>query len=342
MKRNKLFIVYILLFCFTCATKEVSEVNLLDDIFEEASHNENLRSLIVFQDGQIVKEQFFIDDAFTSHDVRSVTKSVVATLTGIAINRGFIPTESESIGSYLTPLVNEIAPEKATIKIKDILSMASGISGDELANPLQYIEWYNAPNQLEFTLSKPMDSEPGSKFTYNSGLTHIMAAVLTQATDTPLKDFANEHLFNPLNIQNVDWQQDNQGIYNGGAGLKLTPYDMLKIGRLYLNNGVYDTAQIVSSDWVVDATSFKITTESSQPFGPDYGYYWWIGNTNGLTYYFANGYGGQFIVIVPDINLIVVATNNWSGIPTATANEQWYTTLSLIISRIIPLQNSNN
>ena len=112
---------------------------------------------------------------------------------------------------------------------------------------------------------------------------------------------------------------------------------MLKIGQLYLNKGVYNGVRIVSESWINKASTFKITTNNIVSFGPGYGYLWWVGNTGRHGYFFANGYGGQFIVVVPDLNLVVVATNVWSGVPAATANQQWSSTLALIMNRIVSL-----
>jgi CubicO group peptidase (beta-lactamase class C family) len=174
-------------------------------------------------------------------------------------------------------------------------------------------------------------------FGYNSGASHVISVILTQAAGMSTYQFARSRLFQPLGIADPSWGTDKQGIYNGGSALSLTPYDMLKIGQLYLNKGVYNGVRIVSEDWTEKATTFKITTNGALPFGPGYGYLWWIGNTALHRYFFANGYGGQFIVIVPDLGLIVVATNNCSNIPIDTANQQWYSTLDVIINRIIAL-----
>jgi len=177
---------------------------------------------------------------------------------------------------------------------------------------------------------------PGDYFNYNNGTAHFTSAILSKAVDTSTLQFAVENLFKPMGIETPHWEVDKRGINNGAAGLSLTPTDMLKIGRLYLNKGIFNGKRVVSEDWIAKVSSFKISTHNIEPFGPEYGYLWWIGNKNKHSYYFANGYGGQFIVVVPDMELIVVATNRWSGVSLTTANQQWYSTLSLIIDRIIP------
>jgi CubicO group peptidase (beta-lactamase class C family) len=326
---------FLLAMCISC---EKEDRRLLDSAFSLAAENPNLKCLIVYKDGQVVREKYFhAGDSLSPHDVRSVTKSVMATLIGIAIDKGYIVSEDETIGDYIRPLFSTIDSAKASITIRDLLSMSSGISGDEFTDPLSYNDWANAPDQLAFTLNSPMDCDPGQVFTYNNGAAHLISAVLTQATGMSTFQFATQYLFEPLGITYHTWLTDKQGIYNGAAGLYLTPYDMLKIGQLYLDKGVYNGVRIVSEEWINKASSYKITTNDIIPFGPGYGYFWWIGDIHRHNYYFANGYGGQFIVVVPDINLIVIATNKWSGLLLETAKQQWYNTIDMILNSIIPI-----
>lgn len=339
-------IVYLLFFNlsvinFSCKKEPVASPQLacnLEEIFSSADDNPNLKCLIVYEYDHIVKEKYFQNgDSITPHDVRSVTKSVMSTLIGIAIDKGFIQSENQKIGEYLRPYVSTIDSIKANIKICDLLSMDSGISGDELTNPMEYNDWFSSPDQLIYTLNQPTINQPGQFFCYNSGAAHLLSAILMQATGMSTFEFAKQYLFTPLGITDHYWQTDKRGINNGGAGLALTPYDMLKIGELYLYSGVYKGTRIVSEEWIKKTTTFKITTNNIQPFGSSYGYLWWIGNIKSHDYFFANGYGGQFIVVVPDLNLIIVATNKWLGVPTVIANQQWYSTLDMSINRIISL-----
>lgn len=330
----------LLLSCFSCKKGEEKEVDNspIGLAFSRASENSNLRSLIVYKGGRIIKEKYFHSAGpNTQHDVRSVTKSVMATLIGIAIDKGLIQSDSLRIGNYLKPLSPNIDTAKANIKISDLLSMSSGISGSDLIGISEYEDWRNAPNQLAYTLNKPMNYKPGEYFAYNSGASHILSIILTQATGMSTYEFARKYLFQPLDIADHSWEKDKQGNYNGSAGLNLTPYDMLKLGQLYLNKGIYNSSRIVSEEWIEKVSSVKITTNNIEPYGPYYGYLWWMGNRNGHDYSFANGYGGQFIVVIPDLSLIVVATNNWSGVQGTTASQQWYYTLSIIMTKIIPL-----
>lgn len=334
-----LFLVTVCTFCKkeSSSTLQSTYSSKLDEIFATAGNNPNLRCLIVYKDGEIVKEKYFQSTgSSTPHDVRSVTKSVMATLIGIAIDKGYIKSEDTTIGSYLKPYVGTIDTAKAKIRIHNILTMSCGMFSDELTDASKYLTWLNAPNQVAYTLNQPLISTPGETFYYSSGVAHLTSAILTQASGMSTYQFAKQFLFIPLSINDRSWLTDKQGIYNGGAGLELTPYDMLAFGKLYLNKGTYNGSRIVSEAWIIKATSSKIATNNAQPFGPSYGYFWWIGSST-PNYYFANGYGGQFIVIVPDENLIVVATNSWANIPEAIADQQWYNTIDIIINRIIPL-----
>jgi CubicO group peptidase (beta-lactamase class C family) len=341
--RKSFFYLFIFLsiICFSCKDNNVEvskQPSPLDDVFSLAGQNVNLKCLIVCKNYQIIKEKYFHPgDSLSAHDVRSVTKSVMATLIGIAIDKGFIPSDTMNIGDYLRPLVGVIDSVKANIKIRDLLSMTSGISGNDLINPLEYNNWYNAPDQLNYTLNKPMHYQPGQAFEYNSGAAHLTSALLTQATGMSTLQFAKQYLFMPLGIDDRFWQLDKRGIINGAAGVTLTPHDMLKLGQLYLNKGIYNGVRVVSEEWIKKASTFKITTKGVEPFGPGYAYFWWTGSLNSHDYFFANGFGGQFIVVVPDLNLIVVATNNWSTVSINIANNQWYSTLDIIINKIIPL-----
>lgn len=340
--KNRIQICFVLamliLICFSCKKEEEIDNSPLGQIFSLAAKNSNLRSLIVYKDGQIVKEKYFHSaDPDIQHDVRSVTKSVLATLVGIAIDKGFIKSDTVKIGVILKPLVSNIEPAKANIKISDLLSMTSGISGNDLIGISEYEDWRSAPNQLIATLNQPMVYKPGEYFAYNSGASHILSIVLTQATGMSTFEFARKYLFQPLGIADHSWERDQQGNYNGSSGSSLTPYDMLKLGQLYLNKGTYNGTRVVSEAWIKQVTSAKITTRGTQPYAPSYGYLWWIGSANGHDYSFANGYGGQFIVVVPDLKLVVVATNKWSGVPGTTTSQQWYGTLSIVMTKIVPL-----
>ena len=340
-KNLKVFLLLLLVLPkMSCEENTVDTSASLEEVFLNAEQLPNLKSLIVYKDNSIIKEKYFHNGASDiEHDVRSVTKSVMSTLIGIAIDKGFIQSEDQTINVFLDPLVGNLDSAKSKIRIRDLLSMSSGFYGNELSSSSEYNNWISAPNQLLYTLSQPLVSQPGQTFYYNSGASHLLSIILTQATGMSSYNFAKQYLFQPLGISDHNWSTDKQGSNNGAAGLRLTPQDMLKIGILYLNGGIYNNTQVVTRSWITKATTAKITTGTVIPFESDYGYLWWNGRAHSRSYFFANGWGGQFILVVPELSLIVVASSEWSGIPSAIAGEQWYNTLNLIINEIIPIYN---
>ncbi len=157
----------------------------------------------------------------------------------------------------------------------------------------------SSPDWVQFILDLPMVGEPGSTFEYCNGASFILSAILQEATDLSALEFAQKNLFTPLGISDVVWKSNPQGISIGYSGLGLRPKDMAKIGYLYLNDGIWDGEQIVSSTWVQDSTQ-KYIPATLQEW---YGYQWWVDE---LDIYMALGYGGQYIIVVPEEDLVVV------------------------------------
>lgn len=337
-------IAFIIFLAFSC-TKESDKTPIvnnqaLTEAFTTAAQIGNLKSLVVFHNDSILKEAFYgAGGADIRHDVRSVTKSVISILIGIAIDKGYLTSIDQTLGEFIDPRINTITSDKAAIKIRHLLTMSSGFEWDEMTSVSGYNNWILAPNQVQYLLDKPLATQPGQTFNYNSAALHLLSVILTKSTGMSTHDFAMKYLFEPLEIPEVEWQVDIQGFNNGGAGLKITPHDMVKIGGLVLNHGVYNGNMIVSPDYIDQAIISKISINDSSPFATGYGYCWWTGRSSGVDYVFANGYGGQFITIVPELHLVVVATNQWSGVQSTIANNQWYQTLDLIINKIIPAFN---
>ncbi len=334
----------LLIFLSSNCTKDKStdsniDYQKLETAFDAASQIGNLKCLVVFQNDSIIKQAYFSDGgADTRHSVRSVTKSVVSILIGIAIDKGYLTSVEQTLGEFIDPEVYNITPQKAAITIRHLLTMTSGFEWNELTAS-GYNDWVLSENQVQYILDKPLAAQPGQTFTYNSACTHLLSFIITKASGMSTYEFSLKYLFNPIGIEEVDWYIDKQGYCNGGAGLVFTPHDMIKIGQLILNKGVYNGNVIVSSNYIEQSIQPKVSVTGVMSFASNYGYCWWLGSSNGNSYVFANGYGGQFIVIVPSKNLIVVATNTWSGIQASAANEQWYRTLDIIVNSVITAFN---
>jgi CubicO group peptidase (beta-lactamase class C family) len=334
-----LFLIRFFASCTEHSTEPASDVDQskIDAAFAQASQVSNLRCLVVWHNGTIVREAYYgTAGPGIAHDVLSVTKSVTALLVGIALEKGYIESIDQPMGDFLRPIYPSIPQEKANITIRHLLTMSGGFQWHELSVPSDYSNWMNSANQVQYMLDRPLVAQPGQVFAYDSGALHLLSVIVSQATGRQTKDFAQEYVFNPLGIGERNWEVDHQGYNNGAAGLQITPHDMVKLGELVLNHGEYGDKRVVSSDWIDQMTRTQIFTGDTLPYGPGYGYCWWIGQSGGMGYAFANGWGGQFIVVVPDENLVVVATNQWSGVTTSVANDQWYTTITLIMTNILP------
>lgn len=152
-----------------------------------------------------------------------------------------------------------------------------------------------------------MAGEPGQTFVYDNGSSQLLSAVLTKATGMSALEFANQYLFGPLEISNVWWSEDENGYSLGSHGLMMLPEDMAKFGVLYLNNGVWHGEQIVRSDYIQEST--QAHSEGGPPVNVPYGYQWWVLPAGETSTYFAAGYGGQFVYVVPEFDLVVVITS---------------------------------
>jgi CubicO group peptidase (beta-lactamase class C family) len=165
INRNIIVLLLFVLLQVGCEENTVDTSAALEEVFLSAEQLPNLKSLIIYKDNSIIKEKYFHNgDADSDHDVRSVTKSVMSTLIGIAIDKGFIQSEDQTIDIFLQPLVGDLDSAKASIRIRDLLSMSSGFYGNELVSPSEYNNWISAPNQLIYTLNQPLVSQPGQTF----------------------------------------------------------------------------------------------------------------------------------------------------------------------------------
>lgn len=309
----------------------------LDSVYAEARSIPGLFSLLVQRNGTLVAEEYF--HGFTRdslHDVRSVTKSVVSLLVGIAVDEGFIPSVETPVGTYLLPVVDSIRPELATVSIRSFLMMSSGLDWHELDRGTSYGDWWQSDDMVQFVVDLPIVHDPGERFIYNTGASHLLSVILTQATGASTLDFAREHLFQPMGFNGSSWLQENRGYYTGGMGLRITARDMVKLGQLFLDGGSYGGSPILSGSWVTESTSPLLSTQNVVPFCSGYGYLWWVGSGGGRDFFLANGYGGQFILVDPDLALVVVSQANWRGKDWDTAGEQWYRILELIVEGLLP------
>jgi len=278
----------------------------LDAAAKAAAGMPRLRSLLVSQRGTLVLERYFHGTrATTLANIKSASKSLISALVGIAIERKLIAGVMTPIAPYFPDqLGSGDDPAKRKISIEDLLTMRSGLESTSIRN---YGAWVQSPNWVRYALRRPMASAPGDAMIYSTGNYHLLSAILTKVSGKSAWFFANEVLAKPLGFTLARWTQDPQGIYFGGNEMLMTPRQMVAFGEMYLNRGRAGGRQIVSEAWV-DASLMPRTR--SDWSGQLYGYGWWIRELAGRRTYYAWGYGGQFIFVVPDLGLVVVTTSS--------------------------------
>jgi CubicO group peptidase (beta-lactamase class C family) len=264
-------------------------------------------SLMIVRHGKIVAEAYYAPYVEgVSHDLRSVTKSVTGTLTGIALRDGFLDSVDHPVMDYFSDRqISNVDDNKRAITIQSLLDMTSGIKWQEKAytpdEPL--LRMYASPDPTAFVLNQPMSGAPGSKFYYNSGNPYVLSALITKKTGRSALDFAKKELFEPLGITSAQWGRvDAQGVTDGEAGLSLSPHDMARIGYLYLHNGIWDGKQMIPSSWVDRARAGKVTATN----GFQYANLWWSLPEKGA--YMARGRHSQLILVLPKLDVVAVMT----------------------------------
>jgi len=317
------------------ANRQGIEAGALESAYAEARSIPGVLSLLVQRNGVLVAEEYFHGFGPDSlHDVRSVTKSVVSILVGIAIEEGIIPTVDEPVGTYLEAVVESIRPELSGTSIRHFLMMSSGLDWHELDRGTSYSDWWQSDDMVQFVVDLPLVHPPGSRFIYNTGASHLLSVILTEATGMPTLEFARTYLFEPMEFTGSSWLQENRGYYTGGMGLRITARDMMKLGQLFLDGGSYEGTAVVPPGWIAASTAQRLSTRDAIPFAPGYGYLWWVGE--GGEFFLANGYGGQFILVAPGLDLVVTAQSAWRGKGWDEAGSQWYQVIRLIVEDILP------
>lgn len=265
---------------------------------------------VIVKDGVIVDEYY--KDGYDQNSVftlQSTSKSVTSALIGIAIDKGYIPSVNEPISTYFPQILDSGSEYKSQITIWNLLTHTTGLNASDTAN---WDEWLASDNWVDYVLERPATSRPGTVFSYFTGNTHLLSAILQQATGKTAYEFGKEYLFDPLDMDSVQCSTDPQGISDGGNGFAMNVYDMAKLGELYLNNGNWNGEQIISEQWVKDSTTLQFDRSSGSA---DYGYQWWVRTfgENAYPAYFAQGHYGQYIFVVPDLDLVVAITSHYEG-----------------------------
>ena len=305
--------------------------------FERIQQVEGMASLVVCRNGDIVAEEYY--NGYSSDSIKtvmSVTKTVTSLLVGLALEKGYISSVDDPISNYLTGIVTFPDETKAGITIGQMLKMTFGHAWNGTKPESLYNTYAAMPDHLQYIIDLPLVHSPGTVFNYSDGASHLLSVIITEATGINTLDFAMEFLFLPMGITNVSWSKDDRGYPNGAASLKISPHDMVKIGNLILNGGRYSGVQVVPESWITAMTTTQISTHNDVPYGPEYGYQIWINSSAEHQYYFAMGWGGQFIFIVPDRNLVVTASCQTADLTWQQAGEHWTSIIQTIVNDLFP------
>jgi len=248
------------------------------------------------------------------HTMQSVSKSVTSALVGIAIARGEIPGVDVKVMPYFSDFGIPPDPRRDAMTLRDVLTMTTGIRWDEEST--DYTDPRNNCAVMEskddwvrYVLEQPMAEQPGKAFVYNSGATELLSYLIWKTTGRQADDYAKEHLFAPLGID-FHWKRTPKGLADTEGGLYLAPRDLAKLGELYMKDGVWRGKRILPKGWAAESVAPRVDTHEK---GFRYGYQWWIppaSASDGANpkAFAAWGYGGQFLFVVPDLDLIAVFT----------------------------------
>ena len=329
---------------FDVATLE--EVNMDSNLISQAvgrierGKHKDVHSMLVFKNDKLVLEEYFPGhiyqwdarkyhgelvqwDRNMLHSNMSCTKSFTSACIGIAIDRGFIDDVNQSIFDYLPDHQHFKTDNREYITIEHLLTMSSGLAWDEWsaahgtsANDIDRL-YFECDDPVSCVLEKPWWAVPGTFFTYNGGGMVILAEILRNATGMSIDEFSMKYLFEPLGIEHTAWSQYENGMYDAAGSLKLSPRAMLKFGVTYLNEGTWYGEHIISSDWVKSSSlaynnnvGLWIPGEDSGECG--YTYSWWTSELSHsgdvIKMYRAGGWGGQEIMVFPELDMVVVFT----------------------------------
>lgn len=272
--------------------QDINSTMLADTIANIRSRNMELHSLLMIRNGYLVLDlEAYPFENSQPHVQFSATKSIISILAGIAIDHG----DLDGVDQLILPLFNDLEIENDTdtkdaITIEHLLTMRSGLN----TSVWLYSQADCQDDWLACVLNASAN-EPGSRFHYTDGNAHLLVAAIETATGMSIDEYAEAHLFQPLGITSARWELAPGGVHSGD-GLYLSPYDMARIGYLYLNDGEWNGQQIVSADWVATSTYPDVNS--------DYGYMWWLFDG----YYVAGGHRGQIILVAPELDLVVVTT----------------------------------
>jgi CubicO group peptidase (beta-lactamase class C family) len=336
---RQIFFVALLLFCnrplFGQITKRpqlqsskqktINERNFFLKLGQEANDSiPSLGSFLVWRKNMPVYEGYFHGAAPQSvFNIKSVAKTMISAIAGIARDKGLLPDLNTPVLSILTEYAKPVRSSsnvwfsadkaindsiRATLTLRHLLTMTGGFDWNDFGPTA--VAMVASSDPVRFTLDIPFNEYPGDTFNYNTGVSIIFGAALAKSITTDLRSFADSNLFQQAGIKLIRWDLDPMGRYLGGSEMYMTAADLMRFGLLFLNHGKTGNRQVISSSWIKESTAAQTKLDSwpVMPGANGYGYYWWRRKTNGHQAYVASGFGGQLICIIPDKDMVIVTT----------------------------------
>ncbi|MFC4775231.1 serine hydrolase domain-containing protein [Paenibacillus sp. GCM10023252] len=275
---------------------------------DEHLRSHPFKNIVVRQHGQVLWE-WHEGGKDGLGSLYSCTKSILSALVGIAIQEGIFPNVNQPIAPLLPrELLGRARAGIEEVSLKHLLTMTPGLDWPDFDKP--YREMVNQEHPLQYLLERPFLHEPGSAYTYNSGGSHLLSYLLSKAAGMSTKAYAVKHLLTRIGIHKSRWSSLD-GVQEGGTGLLLTADDLSRFGQLYLQQGSWNGQHIVSESWIKESTAVhhRALSNYQPPIYGHYGYHWWVSPAaaNGrVDYYFAFGHGGQYLIVIPERQAVVV------------------------------------
>jgi CubicO group peptidase (beta-lactamase class C family) len=286
---------------------------LLAPLYRNAAEMETLYGLLVVRNGHLIAEKYFNEGTVEQKALlQSASKSYLSALVGIALDQGCLSSVDQKMLDFFPESVDQVAdPRKAQITIRHMLQMRAGYPDEETNSA--YLDALYWGEYLPLIADFPLVSDPGTEFHYSNLTSNWLAMIVARACDMDLKSYAQKHLFSPMGLEVGDWLQDRDGHYIGSGGIHLTAREAARFGALYLDDGAYEGNQIIPADWVRD--SLRTYSENARNYGMSvrfhdmgYGYQWWSARAGERHFNFAWGHGGQLIVLLDELDMVIVTT----------------------------------
>lgn len=320
------------------ATTSLNDVGISETLINQLIQNiydskyENIHGILIVKDDKLVLDEYFCGysydwegDQFRGnyvkfdinrlHNIHSITKSITSAMLGIAIDNGLIGSIDEKVFSFFPEYAHLNNIEKDKITLKHLLTMSSGLEWNENDVPPgdrnnDVVQLFLVNDPIEYVLAKPVVTEPGSKFYYHSGGVNVLGEIIKKATGSMLDIYCSQFLFIPLGVLDYKWNFIKPGIVFCSGDLEMKPRDIAKFGNLYLNQGIWKGARLISNQWVTTSLENQYSLQGSNWYG--YGFLWWLRTdiieSTAIKSYHGYGWGGQRCITIPEHDMVVVFT----------------------------------